>query len=108
MAMTARPPVDRRPVVRRAADDDRAALAAVLARAFLDDPVTSFFYPVARTRGAYARRFFGARLKMLGRQEQVWTTDDLAGAALWALPGRWRDGVMDGFRLLPSLPGLLP
>jgi len=108
MAITARALVDPPPQVRRAAGEDRGVLAAVLARAFLDDPVTSYFYPAARTRGAYARRFFRARLGVLGRQEQVWTTDDLAGAALWSLPGRWRDGVLDGFRLFPSLPGLLP
>lgn len=108
MAMTARALVDPPPEVRRAAGEDRSALAAVLARAFLDDPVTNYFYPSARTRGAYARRFFRVRLAVLGRQEQVWTTSDLAGAALWSLPGHWRDGVLDGFRLFPSLPGLLP
>jgi len=32
---------------------------------------------------------FTTRLAQLIGQEQIYTTDDRAGAAIWALPGRW-------------------
>ncbi len=108
MALTARALVDPPPGVRRAADEDHARLAQILARAFLDDPVTAYFYPSSRARYRHVRRFFRARLATLARQEQVWTTRELDGAALWALPGRWRESAYDSLRLLPSAPGLLP
>jgi len=108
MALSARVLVDPPPGVRRVAHEDHARLAEVLARAFLDDPVTAYFYPSSRTRLRHARRFFRARLATLSRQEQVWTTEDLHGAALWSLPGQWRERARDSLRLLPSAPGLLP
>lgn len=94
--------------VRAARPEDRRALAAVLARAFYDDPVTSWFYPRDRTRLRHARTFFSIRLRQLGRQEQVHTTDDLAGAALWALPGQWREDGREIIQYLPTIPALLP
>ena len=46
--------------VRPAARKDFNALALVLARAFYDDPVTSWFYPDAGSRLRLARRFFAS------------------------------------------------
>ena len=94
--------------VRDVRPEDRRALAAVLARSFYDDPVTSYFYPRDRTRLRHARTFFGIRLRQLGRQQQVHTTDDLAGAALWALPGRWHEEGHEVFQYLPTIPAMLP
>lgn len=94
--------------VRTVRPEDRRALAAVLARAFYDDPVTTYFYPKDHTRLRHARTFFGIRLKLLGRQEQVHTTADLAGAALWALPGQWHEEGRDVIQYLPTLPAMLP
>jgi ribosomal protein S18 acetylase RimI-like enzyme len=94
--------------VRPVRREDRRALAAVLARSFYDDPVTSWFYPNDRTRLRNARLFFRIRLKQLGRQEQTHTTEDLAGAALWALPGQWRDEGHEVIHYLPTVPAMLP
>lgn len=94
--------------VRAARPEDRRALATVLARAFYDDPVTSWFYPNDRTRLRNARTFFRIRLRQLGRQEQTHTTDDLAGAALWALPGQWREEGHEVIQYLPTIPAMLP
>ena len=44
--------------VRPAVPEDYGPLAEVLARAFFDDPVTSWFYPDAAKRMRHARRFF--------------------------------------------------
>jgi ribosomal protein S18 acetylase RimI-like enzyme len=75
-------------VVRKATRADLPDLARVLTRAFEDDPVLEWLFPspARRTRGAH--RMFSARLSQLVAQEQVYTTGDLAGAAIWALPGR--------------------
>jgi GNAT superfamily N-acetyltransferase len=94
--------------VRRAVAEDFGALAATLARAFHDDPVTAFFYPDAERRPAHARRFFHIRLRQLEPQRAIYTTPDRTGAALWAEPGRWREDLRQALMLLPMLPALLP
>ena len=94
--------------VRTARKEDRRTLAAVLARAFYDDPVTSWFYPRDRTRLRHSRTFFSIKLRQLGVQEQVHTTTDLSGAALWALPGRWREEGHEVIQYLPTVPAVLP
>jgi GNAT superfamily N-acetyltransferase len=102
--MVVSPPVS----VRRARREDYAPLAAMLARAFYDDPVTSWFYPNPKRRLARARRFFAIRLRQLADQDLIFTTPDRCGAALWTLPGRWREDLGQSLMLLPMLPVLLP
>ena len=94
--------------VRRARREDFRPLAAMLARAFYDDPVTSWFYPNPKRRLAHARRFFAIRLRQLAEQELIYTTHDHSGAALWTQPGRWRENFAQSLMLLPMLPVLLP
>ena len=73
---------------RLATADDAPALAAMLARAFDDDPVTAWFYRRPGSRGRYLERFFAWQLQRLVPQGQVSTTEDLAGAAS-AVPRSW-------------------
>jgi GNAT superfamily N-acetyltransferase len=94
--------------VRPAHRDDFGPLAEMLARAFYDDPVTSWFYPDAARRMRHARRFFAIRQRQLADQELIYTTPELSGAALWAGPGRWREDLRQSLMLLPMLPVLLP
>jgi len=98
------PPVS----VRRARREDFGPLAAMLARAFYDDPVTAWFYPNPRRRLARATRFFGIRLRQLADQDLIFTTEDHTGAALWTEPGHWREDLRQSLMLLPMLPVLLP
>lgn len=102
--VAASPPI----AVRQARPEDFGPLAAMLARAFYDDPVTSWFYPNPRRRLARVRRFFAIRLRQLADQELIFTTPDHSGAALWTLPGRWREDLRQSLMLLPMLPALLP
>src|SRR5437879_12483289 len=60
----------------------------MLARAFMDDPVAEWSCRAQRLRPAMLERFQGARLRQLLAHEEVWTTAELACAALWAPPGR--------------------
>jgi GNAT superfamily N-acetyltransferase len=97
--------MDVRPVV----GADVAVLAPVLARAFQDDPVTAWIYANARTRPRWVTRFFAWQLRRLLPQGACWTTEDCDGAALWALPGRWREEAYESITLLRrTLPGVLP
>ncbi len=90
--------------VRRATTADVPALGRVLARAFLEDPVARWSCPSDRRRPRVNERFFAVRLGQLLGQEQVYTTPDGAGAAVWALPDRWRTTPGDLLALAPLIP----
>jgi ribosomal protein S18 acetylase RimI-like enzyme len=94
--------------VRKAQPADFPALARVLARAFHDDPLTAWLYPRERSRERHARRSFLVSLHRLRPQNELYTTDDRSGAALWALPGQWREDFRQTVRMVPLLPPLLP
>jgi GNAT superfamily N-acetyltransferase len=95
--------------VRRACDEDVEPLAAMLTRAFQDDPVTAWVYARERRRAHWSLRFFRWQVQRLLDQDVTWTVDDRAGAALWALPGRWREETRETLSLLrQTLPGVLP
>lgn len=93
--------------VRTATLSDVAPVSAMLARAFEDDPVTCHLLPGRKSRLAYARRFFAWQMQRLLSQEQVHVVDDCSGAALWALPNRWRESPMQAlglsWRILPAV-----
>jgi ribosomal protein S18 acetylase RimI-like enzyme len=95
--------------VRPVCDEDVDPLAAVLARAFHDDPVTRWVYASEQRRAKWSGRFFRWQLERLAMQHVSWTTADRTGAALWALPGRWREDGRETLTLLrQTLPGVLP
>ena len=94
--------------VRPAGREDHPALAAMLARAFCDDPVTAWFYPDAARRLHHGERFFAIRLRQLEGHRMTFTNDGRTGAALWAPPGHWRESFRQSLRMLPMLPVLLP
>lgn len=96
--------------VRPVRPEDVDRLAVALARAFQDDPVTRWVYASERRRPHWATRFFAWQLRRLMVQDVSWTTADGAGgAALWALPDRWRESPRDTLSLLRlTLVGVLP
>jgi len=93
--------------VRLAAEADVAPMCAVLARAFDDDPVACYLVPSARRRPPALRAFF--RLQLLKDHYLAfggaYTTDDHAGVATWAPPGKPR---MTGVRAFLSVVPLVP
>jgi len=93
---------DPRVHVRRATSADVPALAAMLARAFLDDPVASWAWRADRLRLGALERFHGVRLRQLLVGEEVWTSDELTSVALWAAPGRWHSTLRETAELVPS------
>jgi GNAT superfamily N-acetyltransferase len=79
------------PGLRPASVDDVQRLKGVLADAFFDDPVFGWLMPEDDKRLARLRHYFGLELSRFALPHgHVWTTDDLAGAALNLPPGAWR------------------
>lgn len=93
-------------MTRRAGTADVPALADVLARAFHDDPVMSWVFARESTRDSWSRRFFRVRLRSMLRHDEVYTTGDAAGAALWAPPERWRLSLRESLALACFAPAL--
>ena len=94
-------------VVRRVGPGDVGALVEVLARAFDDDPVPRWLFRGERRRRRGLRTFFGIQLRHTYLDPgEVWTTEDLAGTAIWSPPDRARPGWRDLMRLVPVVPYL--
>ena len=86
-------------MVRTATADDAPALAAALARAFDDDPVSVFANPRARSRARRLRWFFTGRLRTLVGEELCFCDEERTGAAVWAPPDRWQVPPREAVRL---------
>ncbi|MGH2925580.1 MAG: GNAT family N-acetyltransferase [Solirubrobacterales bacterium] len=87
--------------IRRASIDDVPELADALARAFHDDPGFGHLLPDPSDRTDRLRIFFETELRETGIPLGLtWTTDDLAGGAIWMPPDRWRVPVTTTMREL--------
>ncbi|HLX89194.1 MAG TPA: GNAT family N-acetyltransferase [Acidimicrobiales bacterium] len=90
--------------MRTAAPGERKDIATSLADAFFDDPVMAWILSDDRSRRRRLAGLFSTLMKghylPLGT---VWTTDDHAGAALWAPPGRAIIPAPTVLRHLPTL-----
>ena len=85
--------------IRRASAADVPALARMLARAFLDDPVASWAWRPDALRTGALERFQAIRLRQLLVHQEVWTSANLTSAALWAPPGHWRSTLREDLAL---------
>jgi GNAT superfamily N-acetyltransferase len=94
-----------RPSIRKASAADVPAITRALARAFHDDPVVKWVFQDERIGPRYAERFFRGRAKLLLPQEEIYTVDGAAAAAMWARPDEWRDPPLTAIR---ELAGLVP
>ncbi|MFZ3475628.1 GNAT family N-acetyltransferase [Streptomyces sp. 4.24] len=86
---------------------EAGAVAALLARAFADDPVMAWMFPGEEDRERRIARYFG----LAQRQQRpraggvrVAATGDgrLLAAALWSGPGRWKTSAVRDLAALPS------
>jgi ribosomal protein S18 acetylase RimI-like enzyme len=88
-------------LIRRASIDDVPELADALARAFHDDPGFGHLLPDPTDRTDRLRTFFETELRTTGIPLGLtWTTDDLAGGAIWMPPDKWRVPVTTTMREL--------
>jgi len=86
---------------------DLRGAAAMLVRAFDDDPISNFIFGGDRRRRRGLHSFFTAQLRReylpLG---EVYTTDGLGGVAVWGPPDRRRHPLRELAELLPTAPFL--
>lgn len=89
--------------VRRADGHDVDSLVEVLCRAFDEDPVVNWFVREDAGRADAFRRFFDVAVRrMTLPHDEVYTTADGGGAALWNPPGAWQLEPDDLEALLPD------
>jgi N-acetylglutamate synthase-like GNAT family acetyltransferase len=89
--------------IRRATRADVPRLADVLAAAFADDPLWNWLLPDA-VRAHRVPKVFEVLLRSRLRiGDDVLTTTQLAGAALWASPGNWDTTGVEQLRLGPPM-----
>ncbi|HCS28998.1 MAG TPA: GNAT family N-acetyltransferase [Spongiibacteraceae bacterium] len=90
--------------VRKVNAGELREVAAVLARAFYDDPPMRWVLPDDGRRLMLAERFFHFFLRKLWfHQNECLTTAGQAGAAVWLPPGGWE---VSAFRQILLLPGM--
>jgi GNAT superfamily N-acetyltransferase len=93
--------------VRPPRKSDVKQLAAVLARAFYDDPVMAWVLVDDTRRANGLPRLFAAIVRhhfLAGGGAEVAGTDGRIGAAaLWDAPGRWKQTPSEELRMLPAL-----
>jgi GNAT superfamily N-acetyltransferase len=78
---------------------DVPALATALAAAFRTDPVWRWMVPDLARWDARADAAFGHEVAVKLKYGHSYTTDDRAGAALWAPPGTWRGSLADALQV---------
>ena len=90
--------------VRRAPPSEAERLAAVLARAFYDDPNYSWVLPDDSRRMRMLEQSFALYLRELWLpQGECWTTAGVTGVAVWDRPGEWKVPASKQLRLLPEM-----
>lgn len=89
--------------VRPAAQGDLERLAEVLLGAFAVDPVHLWMFPHEASRRRRQARLFRRVLSIYAHSGAIWTTEDLAGAALWEPPRQGGPPVSQFFDFLLSI-----
>lgn len=90
--------------IRKACPEDVPLLKQVLARAFNDDPFVNWVFLQDSHRIEHMERFFDNFLRRLALPyNEVYTTEDLRGAALWSPPEKWNLGLVQQLYLLPEI-----
>jgi ribosomal protein S18 acetylase RimI-like enzyme len=95
-------------MVRLVETPDVPRLAEVLADAFVDDPLSKWLFNDDDGLRERLRRSFDALMrKVYLRKQHTYTTDDLAGCAMWAPPGKWKLSVIQQLRMAPVMMRLM-
>ena len=89
-------------MIRDANDTDRAAVAAMLARAFGDDPAMSYIFPDPRDRAKRLPRLFALLFDADAPGLRL-VTGDAQAATLWQRPGTPRASTVDLLRRAVAL-----
>ncbi len=89
--------------VRKSAHADEPAVCAALARAFDDDPMVNWMAAQDARRERRVLDAMALTLEMTKAHDEVYTTTQIHGGALWAPPGKWKLGALQQLMLVPRL-----
>ncbi len=94
--------------VRQLLDEDVPQIAIAFARAFDDDPVGQWMFPVASHRKAKLEHLFALYIREVSLADD-WglASAGLEGAALWKPPGSWKVPPLVSVRMLPTYTRLI-
>jgi ribosomal protein S18 acetylase RimI-like enzyme len=93
-----------RPLPARDAEPrDRAAIAAMLARAFADDPAMRFIFPDSAVRMKRMPRLFALLFETDGPVGMRLVTEGSEAATLWRAPGKAETSLWEMIRHAPAL-----
>ena len=89
--------------VSQAHKDDREIIIDSLTRSFWDDPMYNWLAKQDAYLGARFRKIFEIYWdRFAWPYEQIWTTEDRLGAALWSPPNCWQLGLAEQLAFLPD------
>lgn len=88
--------------VRGATVEDQPGMAGALGRAFADDPLLDWLVPDQTKRHQMLPAWFALLFRNLFKRREVYTTDDHAGAAIWAAPGEWKSKPGEILSMIPG------
>jgi ribosomal protein S18 acetylase RimI-like enzyme len=91
------------PDVKTASPGERAAIAAMLARAFADDPAMCFIFPDPVERAKRMPRLFGLLFDTDGPVGMRLVTAGCEAATLWRAPGKAETGIWEMIRHAPAM-----
>ncbi len=93
--------------VRKARTTELAPLAKAIAAAFYDDPIASWLLRDDSRRMRQLERGFALFLRRLYLPAgECYTTEHVAGGALWLPPGRWQAPLAAQLRVLAGVAGI--
>lgn len=92
---------------RHATPSDTRTLADALTAAFAVDPLWRWLIPDGDRWWRRAPAMFAHEVASRTKQGHTYTTDDRAGAALWAPPGLWRPSSLGLLAAAPSMLALV-
>ena len=90
--------------VRRVARRERARVAGMLAQAFEEDGLSRWIYSDHAARLRWVQADFRLRLAQHAADGLSFTTEDVAGAAIWAAPGHWKGHASGQLRAVGAIP----
>jgi GNAT superfamily N-acetyltransferase len=94
------------PGLRQATSVDVKKLAAVMARAFFDDPPLTWLLPDPATRLGRVTRLFatviGIESLRYGGVDIAYGGEKILGGAIWLPPGRWQPGLRTQIHAVPN------
>ena len=89
--------------VRRARPAELERVLAVVARAFDDDPFVNWCVAQDKRRASRVYDMMSMAQRISAAHNEVYTTEDVSGAAYWTPPGKNKVPVLQQFRMLPAM-----